>query len=72
MAYVASVHYANGFIAYLNHSKEAKQLAQQAIPDPKTEGINGKYVLTVDIVGDHATYTWEKIDRTTGETPPTE
>ena len=53
-------------------AEEAKQLAQQAIPDPKTEGINGKYVLTVDIVGDNATYTWEKIDRTTGETSPTE
>lgn len=44
-------------------AEEAKQLAQQAIPDPKEVGESGKFVLTVDIVGDNATYKWEQIDR---------
>ncbi len=50
-------------------AEEAKAAALAAIPDPKTEGSNGKYVLTVDIVGDNATYRWEPIDR--GDTTPT-
>lgn len=44
-------------------AEEAKAAALAAIPDPKTEGSNGKYVLTVDIIGDNATYRWEPIDR---------
>ena len=51
-------------------AEEAKAAALAAIPDPKTEGSTGKYVLTVDIVGDNATYRWEKIDRE-GETTTT-
>ena len=52
-------------------AEEAKAAALAAIPDPKTEGSTGKFVLTVDIVGDNATYRWEKIDRE-GETTTTE
>ncbi len=48
-------------------AEEAKAAALAAIPDPKQEGSSGKFVLTVDIVGDNATYRWEKIDRE-GET----
>ena len=48
-------------------AEEVKQKVEAAIPDPKAEGANGKYVLTVDVVGDNATYRWEKIDRATGE-----
>ena len=44
-------------------AEEAKQLAQKAIPDPKEAGESGKFVLTVDIIGDNATYKWEQIDR---------
>ena len=51
-------------------AEEAKAAALAAIPDPKTEGSTGKFVLTVDIVGDNATYRWEKIDRE-GETTTT-
>ena len=51
-------------------AEDAKAAALSAIPDPKTEGSTGKYVLTVDIVGDNATYRWEKIDRE-GETTTT-
>ena len=51
-------------------AEDAKAAALAAIPDPKTEGSTGKYVLTVDIVGDNATYRWEKIDRE-GETTTT-
>ena len=51
-------------------AEEAKAAALSAIPDPKTEGSTGKFVLTVDIVGDNATYRWEKIDRE-GETTTT-
>lgn len=53
-------------------AEEAKQKAEAAIPDPKAEGATGKFVLTVDIVGDNATYRWEKIDRATGEGTTTE
>lgn len=52
-------------------AEEAKQKAEAAIPDPKAEGATGKFVLTVDIVGDNATYRWEKIDRAAGETGTT-
>ncbi|MBR3781841.1 MAG: hypothetical protein IKL14_00430 [Alphaproteobacteria bacterium] len=52
-------------------AEEAKAAALAAIPDPKAEGSTGKFVLTVDIVGDNATYRWEKIDRE-GETTTTE
>ena len=48
-------------------AEDAKAAALAAIPDPKQEGSSGKFVLTVDIVGDNATYRWEKIDRE-GET----
>ncbi|MBQ7056110.1 MAG: hypothetical protein IJN91_04235 [Alphaproteobacteria bacterium] len=48
-------------------AEDAKAAALAAIPDPKQEGSSGKFVLTVDIVGDNATYHWEKIDRE-GET----
>ena len=51
-------------------AEEAKAAALAAIPDPKAEGSTGKFVLTVDIVGDNATYRWEKIDRE-GETTTT-
>ena len=51
-------------------AEEAKTAALAAIPDPKQEGSSGKYVLTVDIIGDNATYHWEKIDRE-GETTTT-
>ena len=51
-------------------AEDAKAAALAAIPDPKQEGSTGKYVLTVDIVGDNATYRWEKIDRE-GETTTT-
>ena len=51
-------------------AEDAKAAALAAIPDPKTEGSTGKFVLTVDIVGDNATYHWEKIDRE-GETTTT-
>ena len=51
-------------------AEDAKAAALAAIPDPKTEGSTGKFVLTVDIVGDNATYRWEKIDRE-GETTTT-
>ena len=51
-------------------AEDAKAAALAAIPDPKQEGSSGKYVLTVDIVGDNATYHWEKIDRE-GETTTT-
>ena len=44
-------------------AEDAKATALSAIPDPKAEGSTGKFVLTVDIVGDNATYRWEKIDR---------
>ena len=53
-------------------AEEAKQKAEAAIPDPKAEGATGKFVLTVDVVGDNATYRWEKIERATGETTTTE
>ena len=52
-------------------AEDAKAAALAAIPDPKAEGSTGKFVLTVDIVGDNATYRWEKIDRE-GETTTTE
>ena len=52
-------------------AEDAKAAALAAIPDPKQEGSTGKFVLTVDIVGDNATYRWEKIDRE-GETTTTE
>ncbi|MBQ7055936.1 MAG: hypothetical protein IJN91_03330 [Alphaproteobacteria bacterium] len=52
-------------------AEDAKAAALAAIPDPKQEGSSGKFVLTVDIVGDNATYRWEKIDRE-GETTTTE
>ena len=52
-------------------AEDAKAAALSAIPDPKTEGSTGKFVLTVDIVGDNATYRWEKIDRE-GEATTTE
>ena len=52
-------------------AEDAKAAALSAIPDPKAEGSTGKFVLTVDIVGDNATYRWEKIDRE-GETTTTE
>ena len=51
-------------------AEDAKAAALAAIPDPKQEGSSGKFVLTVDIVGDNATYRWEKIDRE-GETTTT-
>ena len=51
-------------------AEDAKAAALAAIPDPKQEGSSGKFVLTVDIVGDNATYHWEKIDRE-GETTTT-
>ena len=51
-------------------AEDAKAAALAAIPDPKAEGSTGKFVLTVDIVGDNATYRWEKIDRE-GETTTT-
>ena len=51
-------------------AEDAKTAALAAIPDPKQEGSSGKFVLTVDIVGDNATYRWEKIDRE-GETTTT-
>ena len=53
-------------------AEEAKAAAVAAIPDPKTEGSSGKYVLTVDIIGDNATYRWEKIDRSESESTTTE
>ena len=53
-------------------AEEAKAAAVAAIPDPKTEGSTGKFVLTVDIVGDNATYRWEKIDRSESESTTTE
>jgi hypothetical protein len=53
-------------------AEEAKAAALAAIPDPKTEGSNGKYVLTVDIIDDNATYRWEPIDRSESETTTTE
>ena len=49
-------------------AEEAKTLAEKAIPDPRAEGSSGKFVLTVDVIGDNATYHWEKIDRTSDET----
>ena len=49
-------------------AEEAKTLAEKAIPDPRAEGSSGKFVLTVDVIGDNATYHWEKIDRTLDET----
>ena len=52
-------------------AEEAKTLAEQAIPDPRAEGSSGKFVLTVDVIGDNATYHWEKIDRTLDETQQT-
>ncbi|MBQ7055534.1 MAG: hypothetical protein IJN91_01205 [Alphaproteobacteria bacterium] len=45
----------------------ALELAEQAIPDPRAEGGNGKFVLTVDVIGENTTYHWEKIDRTLDE-----
>ena len=53
-------------------AEEAKAAALAAIPDPKAEGSSGKYVLTVDIIGDNATYRWEKIDRSESESITTE
>ena len=53
-------------------AEETKQKAEAAIPDPKAEGATGKFVLTVDVIGDNATYRWEKIERATGETTTTE
>ena len=53
-------------------AEDAKAAALSAIPDPKTEGSTGKFVLTVDIVGDNATYRWEKIDREDETTTTTE
>ena len=53
-------------------AEDAKAAALAAIPDPKTEGSTGKFVLTVDIVGDNATYRWEKIDREGEATTTTE
>ena len=53
-------------------AEEAKAAAVAAIPDPKAEGSSGKYVLTVDIIGDNATYRWEKIDRSESESTTTE
>lgn len=52
-------------------AEEAKTLAEKAIPDPRVEGSSGKFVLTVDVIGDSATYHWEKIDRTLDETQQT-
>ncbi len=52
-------------------AEEAKTLAEKAIPDPRAEGSSGKFVLTVDVIGDSATYHWEKIDRTLDETQQT-
>lgn len=52
-------------------AEEAKTLAEKAIPDPRAEGSSGKFVLTVDVIGDNATYHWEKIDRTLDETQQT-
>ena len=49
-------------------AEEAKTLSEKAIPDPRAEGSSGKFVLTVDVIGDNATYHWEKIDRTLDET----
>ncbi len=48
-------------------AEDAKTLAEKAIPDPRAEGSSGKFVLTVDVIGDNATYHWEKIDRTLDE-----
>ena len=53
-------------------AEDAKAAALAAIPDPKQEGSTGKFVLTVDIVGDNATYRWEKIDREGEATTTTE
>ncbi|MBQ7056216.1 MAG: hypothetical protein IJN91_04790 [Alphaproteobacteria bacterium] len=53
-------------------AEDAKAAALAAIPDPKQEGSSGKFVLTVDIVGDNATYRWEKIDREGEATTTTE
>ena len=53
-------------------AEDAKAAALAAIPDPKQEGSSGKFVLTVDIVGDNATYHWEKIDREGEATTTTE
>ena len=50
-------------------AEDAKAAALAAIPDPKQEGSSGKFVLTVDIVGNNATYRWEPIDR--GDTTST-
>ena len=52
-------------------AEEAKTLAEQAIPDPRAEGSNGKFVLTVDVIGENTTYHWEKIDRALDETQTT-
>ena len=52
-------------------AEDAKADALSAIPDPKAEGSTGKFVLTVDIVGDNATYRWEKIDRESETTTTT-
>ena len=52
-------------------AEDAKAAALSAIPDPKAEGSTGKFVLTVDIVGDNATYRWEKIDRESETTTTT-
>ena len=52
-------------------AEEAKTLAEQAIPDPRSEGSNGKFVLTVDVIGENTTYHWEKIDRALDETQTT-
>ena len=49
-------------------AEEAKQLAEQAIPNVLDEDSNGKYVLTAEKVGDVATYRWEIINRATNET----
>ena len=53
-------------------AEDAKAAALAAIPDPKQEGSSGKFVLTVDIIGDNATYHWEKIDREGEATTTTE
>ena len=53
-------------------AEDAKATALAAIPDPKQEGSSGKFVLTVDIIGDNATYHWEKIDREGEATTSTE
>ncbi len=53
--------------AAMETADKAVELAEKAIPDPRSEGTSGKFVLTVDVIGDSTTYHWEKIDRTSEE-----